>query len=278
MSALLALYGGDRRQLVCANLLKKQGYRVTLRATSDGILPTDTPLSDCAAAIFPMPCGRDSFLHAPLWGEPLSFDALLQELPATCPLFVGMPNDHFLRAAASRPVHDYSDHEPLAVSGAVATAEGALAIAMACLPCTLWQTKVAILGFGRIAKILAHRLRGMGAEITVYARKESDRAWATAYGYRSFSTSDFSALAEHRIIFNTAPACLLSAQEIAPLSKNTLYVELASVSGIEIDAAREHGVRVESAPGLPGKQSPETAGHALFHTLCAFLTREGILP
>ena len=274
---LIALLGGDRRQLACAHLLKAAGYRVTLRGI-DNTAEDDALLADCAAAVLPLPWGRGDLIHTPLWGGSLSISHMIAKLPSTCHVFAGRIDDALRRAVGARPLHDYELYEPLAIAGAIATAEGALAIAMHCLPCTLWQTPVAVLGFGRIGKLLAHRLRGLGADVIVLARKDADRTWASAYGYRVCATTELSKLSNVRVIFNTAPALLLPAEAVAVLPKNALYLELASSSGIDVSAAQQRGIRIEPALGLPGKHAPETAGAALAQALQTLFAQEGILP
>lgn len=276
-SPLIVLLGGDRRQHACARHLVDAGYRVLLRGI-DSPLEEQIDLSPCAAVVLPLPWGRGDLIHTPLWGGSLSLSHTIAKFPETCHVFAGRVDPVLQQTAAPRPIHDYELHEPLSVAGAVATAEGALCVAMDCLPCTLLQAPVAVLGFGRIGKLLAHRLRGLGADVTVFARKEADRAWARAYGYRACATTETSALRGMRAIFNTAPARLLHADAVATLSPNVLYLELASTSGIDLNAATAHGIRVESALGLPGKHVPESAGLALAQTLLTLFAQEGILP
>ncbi len=54
---------------------------------------------------------------------------------------------------------DYYTREELAVSNAVATAEGGLQIVMEELPITLCQARCLVIGFGRIGKICATGLK-----------------------------------------------------------------------------------------------------------------------
>ena len=56
---------------------------------------------------------------------------------------------------------------------------------------------------------------------------------------------------------------ILDEEAIRSLSPQCLCVDLASVRGIEPDAARERGIRCLWARGLPGKMAPHTAAKAL---------------
>ena len=89
---------------------------------------------------------------------------------------------------------------------AVPTAEGALQVAMEHLPVTLRGAQCLVLGYGRIGKLLSHRLQGLEARVTVAARKYADLAWAEAYGLRALPINRLSgALGGMQVIFNTVP-------------------------------------------------------------------------
>jgi len=65
---------------------------------------------------------------------------------------------------------DLLEREEMAVLNAIPTAEGAIQIAMEEMPITLHGSNALILGFGRIGKILAKMLHGIGSNVYVEAR------------------------------------------------------------------------------------------------------------
>ena len=147
--------------------------------------------------------------------------------------------------------------DPFYVSrNAAITAHCALGLILSELPVTLPNQKVLILGFGRIGKCLAHLLGNVGANITVAARKETDRAMAEALGFESVVPGQWN-LASYRVIINTVPAAMLDGEDCDP---NTLLLDLASLRGIK-------GDRVNWARGLPGKCVPETSGKLIAATV-----------
>lgn len=79
---------------------------------------------------------------------------------------------------------DVLKYEELTVMNVIPTAEGAIAIAMERSKITLHDSNCLILGFGRIGKILAKMLQGIGANVYCEARKQQDLAWIKAYGYK----------------------------------------------------------------------------------------------
>ena len=69
----------------------------------------------------------------------------------------------------------------LAANAAI-TAEAALGIVLKELRCAIDRANILILGWGRIGKCLAKLLGGLGAKVTVAARKESRRVMVEALG------------------------------------------------------------------------------------------------
>lgn len=140
------------------------------------------------------------------------------------------------------------------------TARCALRLACSHLEETLLGLPVLVLGWGRIGKCLARHLKALGAEGTVFARKEADRALLNTLGYRSIGRNEMlDTLANYRVIFNTVPAPVLSSADTEGLS-DCLLIDLASTPGID----DPHMIR---ARGLPGKMAPISAGNLIAETV-----------
>ena len=59
-------------------------------------------------------------------------------------------------------------------------------------------------------------------------------------------------------------------------AKDTLIIDLASKpGGVDMDAARDLGVKVIWALGLPGKVAPVTAGNIIKETICNIFSESG---
>ena len=98
----------------------------------------------------------------------------------------------FIAGAVEKYVYDIGDKnnikiidilekEELAVLNSIPTAEGAIKIAIEESQITLHNSNCLILGFGRIGKLLAKMLNGIGAKVYCEARKEEDYSWIEAY-------------------------------------------------------------------------------------------------
>lgn len=141
------------------------------------------------------------------------------------------------------------------------TAHCAVRLMMEKLPTALRNCKILVIGWGRIGKCLASLLKRMEADVTVAARKETDRAILHALGYHTIHP-DNSATEHFRVIFNTAPAPVP-----CTCTPDCLKIDLASVQGISC-ADTIH------ATGLPGKDAPEASGNLIARTVLRLLKEE----
>ena len=147
------------------------------------------------------------------------------------------------------------------------TAHCAVRLAMQELPVTLWRCPVLVIGWGRIGKCLARLLKGIGAVVTVAARKETDRAMLTALEYDTVDTCTLgNSLPRFRVIFNTAPEMILSKEDVQQCSEDCLKIDLASRQGIDAPDAIW-------ARGLPGKDTPESSGELIARTLLRLIMK-----
>ena len=133
---------------------------------------------------------------------------------------------------------------------AAITAHCAIELAMSQLSVTLQDCRCLVIGWGRIGKCLAKLLGALGADVTVAARKDADRAMAEALGYEAVATNQMQA-DKYRVIFNTAPQLLLP-----DCTGSALKIDLASIAGIT-------GPNVLWARGLPSKMAPESSGQLI---------------
>ena len=129
------------------------------------------------------------------------------------------------------------------------------------LPVILQECPVLVIGWGRIGKCLARLLQQMGAQVTVCARKETDRSILSALGYQTTDCQQAD-LSAYRVIFNTVP---------------TMLFPHCPGNGLKIDLASRLGLGSEDviwARGLPGKDAPGSSGLLIAQTLIPILRKE----
>lgn len=168
---------------------------------------------------------------------------------------------------------DVLKYEELTVMNVIPTAEGAIQIAMERSKITLHDSNCLVLGFGRIGKILAKMLQGLGANVYCEARKQHDLAWIKAYGYNEIHLNDLNKkLGEFDFIFNTIPHLILDKTNLGLVKKDCILIDLASKpGGIDFDEANRLGLQNEWALALPGKVAPKTAARYIYEMILTIL-------
>ena len=159
-----------------------------------------------------------------------------------------------------------------ALLNAVPTAEGAIKWAIEKTPFTLWDAKVLVIGYGRMGKILADRLKALGSKVTVSARKSADFALITAFNMETVSTNSLNGgILDYDIVFSTVDVNVLDKETLKKSTCN-FFLDLSSLGGFDLEYTRSIGKMAETAPALPGRTAPETAGRILAQTVTEIIT------
>ncbi|MDD4124598.1 MAG: dipicolinate synthase subunit DpsA [Eubacteriales bacterium] len=288
MSIKLAIIGGDLRQLVMASKFAKEDDIECAVCGFDSKAPvppevtrTDAPedaIRGAAAVILPLPASADKLhITAPYTDKEIFLVSVLSLLQEEQLLLGGMLDKRVSDLHVK--TFDYYEREEMKILNAVPTAEGAIGIAMEELPVTVHNSKMSVLGFGRVGKALALRLKALGAHVTVCARKEGDLAFAESLGMHAVSMRAIQdALSGYSCVFNTVPSTIIREPLFDYLGKDTLVIDLAArPGGVDFDSARQHGIKVVWALSLPGKTSPVTAGEIIQKACVNILKQEGVL-
>lgn len=272
------IVGGDQRQIYLAKSLVSDGYPVSTfgfdqAETIPGAIPAsyeDIALL-CNPIIFPLPVTMDGvYLNAPYSGEPIRLSDNLAKFMRGKRVFGGMIQRLQESSCLWEEVEclDYSNREEFAVQNAVPTAEGALEIAIRESPGTLNGSECLVAGYGRIGKVLSGMLHGLGAKVTVAARKPADLSWIALHGYRPLEIHKLTENTQFDFIFNTVPAMIFHRKLISRLPGHCFCIELASApGGFDCDAAKKCSLRIIKAASLPGKIAPKAAGEIIKSTI-----------
>lgn len=279
-----AIIGGDKRQLYCARSLSDDGYAVALGGFDSVAemknIEITTPFEAALMSeiiILPLPCvNQKGLIPAPFSKEDISLTGELVSAMKGKRIFCGMKGRlEPVCPVLSSSTFDYYDREEFAVCNAVATAEGALEIAMRSFEGTINGAKCLVCGYGRIGKALASMLKNMGADLTVSARKPSDLAWIELSGIRAVRTDELYKQEGFDIIFNTIPAKILTCVLLAKIALHAVVIDLASGDGgVDKYAAERLGVTHIHALSLPGKAAPKTAGEIVKKTIYHILEED----
>ncbi len=279
-SQRLAILGGDQRQLVMMQLLKAKGYEVAAWGIGEENTASDwrAAVKETSAVLLPIPASTDGVrIHCPLEETAkLRFTTLAEHLPQGIPIIGGKLPPLWIEQGEKQQLlfSDITAAEDFQMRNALPTVEGAISLAMQAMDVTLSGTPTAVLGYGRIASLLAERLAALGSSVTVLARKPRDLLHAELRGIRScsFFEEDISVFREIfsscRVIFNTVPEPIFLSEWLSLLPKDCVLIELASFpGGFDQAAVKKHGLRFILGSALPGKLYPKTAGEILAKTV-----------
>ena len=275
-----SIIGGDMRQAWLAKHLADDGNSVAVFGldAEDGsaAIRRAESVSDAVKnseyVILPLPAADgEGNINAPMFDGKIPAEEVLDAVTQSQTVFAGRIEGMLENAVKKRGLRaiDYFAREELAVKNAGATAEGAVQILLEEMPTVLTGARVLVVGFGRIGKLLSMKLRAMGADVTVSARRFSDFAWIEEMGYRSADTRRLAGNAgKFDAIVNTVPAGVIDDRVLEHVRKDCLMLDLASKpGGIDFDAAARRGIKVIWALSLPGKVAPETSGMAIRDTI-----------
>lgn len=239
-SSVILPIGSSKAMTFASDIIRKKGFRVA-----------ENPNMDVTHLLLPVPA----------WDIPgiikggIALNSVLEQLPETVTVIGGNLDTPELE---KYPKFDLLKNAHYLAENAAITAHCALRLMLPMLPCTAEKLPVLVIGWGRIGKCLAQLLRGIGARVTVAARKQEDRSMLRALGYEAvefpFDPTPY------RVIFNTVPHPVLDPQPC-----KALKIDLASVKGMA-------GADVLHARGLPGKDAPESSGQLIAQTVIQYLS------
>lgn len=276
MRLKMLVVGGDRRSGWLVRRARAAGF------WADGVwLDRFDPAFACAwpesmdydVYILPYPVAeKEGKVATPLASQPLSMAQVREKVPDGARVLGGKCETH-----GTWRLFSPASLESFAVGNAVPSAEGAIFEAMRESEGCIAGSHCLVVGYGRIGRLLSRKLLGLGAKVTVAARKEKDRVFARAEGCETCGTDEIAAhIGEMQFVFNTAPAPVVGETELAAMDGDALALELASAPyGIDMQAAAGLGRRCVLAGGIPGKYAPAYAADVLLEAIRTFITQEG---
>ena len=265
------IIGGDFRNFILAQSLAKDGNKVSIYGfeklkenfnekidlIKEGNL---NEIKNSDIIIGPIPFSRDDVTINMTYSDKKISISEIEDLLKNKAVFVGNINNKLKEDWESKNIKviDIMQKEEFVVLNVIPTVEATIEIilknnqnkiinGMECL----------IMGFGRIGKVLAHKLQGLVENCTCLVTNEVEKAWTIAYGYKNVDLNYIknkpSNLSKYDIIINTIPQILLK-EELRNVNKETLLIDLASKPyGIDRDIVKRENLNFIEALGLPRK-------------------------
>ena len=286
----IAIIGGDRRTACMAPVFLNKGYRVICYHIQESGIKDSYIQDSCSTQNFNIP--QIQYAHSLkealenaqiivggipftkndcLYCESNSIQIKLCEfqrcLRKRQKVFGGVIPEDFRRICDEREIScfDYMKDEPLTLFNAISTAEGAILEALIHKDTNIHQSNTLVLGYGRCGKILADKLKGMSAYVTIASNDDKELSLASALGFNTLYTSQLNSKIYHfEYIFNTIPFCILNKACLENVPKNSLIIDIASNRiGADYDAASQLNTNIIYCPGLPGKHSSQSCAEKL---------------
>ena len=290
-----AVVGGDHRQVVIIKKLLMQGHYVkvfSLGAPIGDVVGAEISssieraLSGCDVLLLPLPLSRDGTnINLTSSSEAVGIADVIKLCSKNkgSVIIGGLISGEVKNAAQAADVEiiDYYESEELQQKNALPSAEGTIMVAMENTDRVIEGMRVLICGYGRIGKILADKLKLLGAAVSVAARRDEVLCEIAMCGFTPVDLRTFDELANacntSEVILNTIPRQIFTRRVIDKTDNAPLYIEVASSpGGIDIPCARSRGLRLVFAPSLPGKYAPASAGEYIFETIKDILSKRGM--
>lgn len=265
MSYTFCLVGGDKRNIYLKEIIEKDNKIVKYnKLNSNSIKIADYVISA-------IPFSRDGEnVNAPFEEEKINVSELISNIK----------NKTFIAGSISSKVKeelekndniviDVMEEENLAILNTIATAEGAIKEIIQDTDGLIFKSNILILGFGRVAKTLALKLKQLDSIVTCSARKESDLAWIETYGYNKLEFEKLeNEIGKFDIIINTIPAMILEENKLKKIKNNSYILDLATFpGGADTKYIEENNIKYNLALGLPGKVAPKASAEYIYEII-----------
>lgn len=274
----IVLLGGDLRSVKLAEMLEKDGFEVGTFGLEDAYAITENEkiakydtieeaIQSSSIVIGPIPLSSNGEeINMPFSEKTVTIEELGKKLENKIFVAGSIPEGKEINA---KQIIDILKREELTVLNTISTAEGAIQIAMEETARTLHGSKILLMGFGRVSKILANMLKGIGADVYCETTRAVGYSWIKAYGYQPIYMDDLEErLNEFDVIINTIPSIVLEQKQLELVKKDCILIDLASnPGGIDKEAAKKLGLKFIWALSLPGKVAPVTSAEFIRDTL-----------
>lgn len=256
------LIGGDSREKYLAYQLERKGIEIIHPEQVDRLKDKKADI-----ILLPTPVSMDRFTVKATEGQrKVNLKEVLEVAEKGQLIFGGVFPADFRGALEEKGVvvHDFMKMDDIAIQNAVATAEGAIAEAVFMSNEILHGQEVLVLGYGRCAEVLANKLKGMSARVTVMARREEARSRAWTFGNDILEFGDVKNIEKFHYIFNTIPSMCITREWIDRLNRYCCIIDIASKpGGTDFDYCSKKGIRAKLCGSLPGRYAPKTSGELL---------------
>jgi len=276
----IVILGGDYRQLELFEILKKNGFSVSLFGFEITKRNTCGDIGNCLKSadylFLPIPVKFDNGrIVMPFSTEKIYITNAIKKLKKNAHVIFGGLDPTIYERIMNDKNHfvDLLKNEAYLSKNAMLTAEAALAIAMLKSRQSFSDMTVSILGYGRIGTQISNLLISHGGNINICTskpQKVNDESLRNGYGnnIKAYHTHDaLDVINNSDIVFNTIPHRMFNKDKIDQINKDVIIYELASYPfGFDVKYAKNIGINISAELGLPGRFFSKSAGKVIFES------------
>lgn len=277
----ISIVGGDSRITHLAKMYAEEGKTVFVYGQNQEKFKSSNNIRFCTSTqdavqnseiiISSLPFSKDGInVFAPFSENSIKIDELANELNNK-KFFAGSIPESFYEQTLKNNVEifDLMKQEDLTILNTIATAEGAISDIILNTSYNIHGSKVLILGFGRVSKVLAQKLKNLNADVTCAARKDKDFAWMQALGFGVLNINQFdNNLQNFDIIINTVPQMILDENKLNFVKKEVFILDLASKpGGVDQKKCEQLNLNFKWSLAIPGKVAPTTSAIYIKNTI-----------
>lgn len=228
MSEIL-IFGGDKRLLYAAEMLnEKYSYHVT--PAIEIPLNSLSVVKGFSTVIIPIPFSADGkSVYTPFFKKSVPINIFFENCHSDVRLIGGTIPETY--SSQKKHYYDLTKDDEFIKSNLQPTIEGIIQYILNSIEYSISGSKILIIGFGRLGKMLAKHLQTFGAEIAVACSNNDEISVAKDANLYSCTIEQKSDRFDIDIIVNTVPAHVLTEQELKRISCHTMLIDVASVPG-----------------------------------------------
>lgn len=277
MAKKIIIVGGDKRISYLYSMLKGDGYNVNTALSAQNPHIDYEQLKTADVLILGMPSSRDGInVFSPETDKsPMSLEHIIKNFGGGIILGGMLPSGVHSYISDRTKCIDYAKLDDLMMFNAISTAEGTVSVIINNTDTTICSSNIIVIGNGKCGKVIAKMLSGLGAKITVTARKSYDLAYIEAMGLNYCHSSNITPLLPCAdVIVNTVPFALIKPSDYKLIKKDAFLVDIASLPGyIDKNLCKKYSIKYEHALSLPGKTAPKSAGLAIYKAIEPYINQ-----
>ena len=264
----ICLIGGDRRNLELAKLLICDENNVVKTFANENMniegveeySSLEEAISTSNIIVTAIPISKDKkYLTSNYTNLKIELEYFFSKLKNSF-LISGMIPKEFedIIKNNNNNVLDLLKDESYVIANAKITVEGIIKYLIENTKTSIFNSKILIIGYGRIGKILCNVLKNFTENIYCVSNRNDEIELMKANAIKSISYEELDKyLKEFEIIVNTVPKLILNNKKIMKLNKEVFVLDIASKpGGIDHDFAAKNNINCLWKLGIPSEISP----------------------